>query len=187
MKKLVVPDSHHFLNGVNNQPPDVTKKVSDAVIDYLAKEFGVEREKVYAPVYRDNETLVGVIKTLELDHVFHEENQWGMQDLFMIENLKEAEPIEITFGLNGNVFIAWFEEIEALDRSEMTTSPIDKDDHLMTMDEWIYCCECGGFIDYDGFAEYSDGKVKYGATLSPSDLKRNTVDKSFSHVVWYNR
>ena len=57
----------------------------------------------------------------------------------------------------------------------------------MTMEEWIDCVEGGGFIDYDGFGQYSDGESQYDVWIYPSWVKQNRIDKTFSHVVWYNR
>lgn len=59
---------------------------------------------------------------------------------------------------------------------------------LMTMQEWLECVECGGFIDYDGSGSYSDGEYLYtGMGLLPSDVERGKVILDFSHVMWYNR
>ncbi len=40
--------------------------------------------------------------------------------------------------------------------------PVEEDYRdLIPMAEWIECVESSGFIDYDGFGEYSDGSYVY--------------------------
>ena len=60
---------------------------------------------------------------------------------------------------------------------------------LMTMKEWLGHVECGGFIDYDGSGNYSDGKRMSNKSVSPSDVDRDQIMKNeeFTHVVWFNR
>ena len=69
--------------------------------------------------------------------------------------------------------------------------PIEIGDHLMTMEEWLECVDCGGFIDYDGYGYLSDGKLKYpDHQIWPSDVERlgdKFNPKQFTHVVWFNR
>jgi len=61
----------------------------------------------------------------------------------------------------------------------------------MTMQDWIECVKVGGFIGYDGFGKYAtkdgmkDSNKLYD--VKPSDLKKGKVDKSWTHIVWYNR
>jgi len=59
--------------------------------------------------------------------------------------------------------------------------------HLMTMKDFVECCECGGFIDYDGSGNYSDGDMQANIGISPSDVTAGKYRKDFSHVAWYNR
>jgi hypothetical protein len=63
----------------------------------------------------------------------------------------------------------------------------DGNGNMMKLGEWIDCVHTGGFIDYDGFGHYSDGKKIYDIPISPSNVARNTVLTSFTHVIWYNR
>lgn len=72
----------------------------------------------------------------------------------------------------------------------------------MSVSEFIECCECGGFIDDDGYAVEMllNGKVVWnaredsGAPLYPSDaleyedelLQLEKLHKGLE-VVWYNR
>jgi len=59
-------------------------------------------------------------------------------------------------------------------------------DH-MTMQEWLECVECGGFIDYDGWGNYATADKMSDKKLVPSDVKKNNIDESYTHVVWFNR
>ena len=61
---------------------------------------------------------------------------------------------------------------------------------LMTMKDWLYSVECGGFIDYDGHGNYSDGeRLAENKMIKPSHVKNNRILKNpeFTHVVWFNR
>ena len=58
---------------------------------------------------------------------------------------------------------------------------------LMTLEHWLECVECGGFIDYDGHGRYvRDGKES-NIEVYPSDVKHNSVRKDFDSVMWFNR
>jgi len=59
--------------------------------------------------------------------------------------------------------------------------------HLMTLKDFIESCECGGFVDYDGSAHYSDGKRMIRQYTQPSDIARNRIDYRFTHVMWFNK
>jgi hypothetical protein len=67
------------------------------------------------------------------------------------------------------------------------TGPIDPEDDVMTLNEFVANVVGGGFIDYDGYGHYSDGKSVFAKIVYPSDVKNGRIDRSFSHVVWYNR
>jgi len=62
----------------------------------------------------------------------------------------------------------------------------DYGDH-MTMEEWLECVECGGFIDYDGSGNYATATQMSDKEVVPSDVKKGSIDKSFTHVVWFNK
>lgn len=67
--------------------------------------------------------------------------------------------------------------------------PIDlKNDEVMTVQEFEECVINGLFIDYDGSGYYSDGKMIFrDKPAIPSQIYKNGIDKSFSHVVWFNK
>lgn len=72
----------------------------------------------------------------------------------------------------------------------------------MSIPSFIECCECGGFIDYDGYAVEMllkgkvvwDGRESNGEPLYPSDalehkdelLKLGRKNRGLE-IVWYNR
>jgi hypothetical protein len=59
---------------------------------------------------------------------------------------------------------------------------------LFTMQDWIKEVQLGTLVDKDGFGSYSDGLYVYVNTeIYPSDLNKNLIDSSWSHVMWYNR
>ena len=59
-------------------------------------------------------------------------------------------------------------------------------DH-MTLEHFISCCECGGFIDSDGYGEYATKDQMTGIFINPSDITQNDYRKDFTHVVWFNK
>lgn len=59
-------------------------------------------------------------------------------------------------------------------------------DH-MTMKEFKECVDSGGFIDYDGYANYATADQCSNIALSASTVKKNLHRKDFTHVVWYNK
>lgn len=65
--------------------------------------------------------------------------------------------------------------------------PLDKIGDHMTMKEFVECCECGGFIDYDGYGYYATEKEMTDKVIIPSEVMKGEHDNSYSHVVWYNR
>jgi len=62
--------------------------------------------------------------------------------------------------------------------------PIEKDDHLMTMEEFRDACNSGNLRDCDGFGEYATATEKSDIPVYPSDHQK--LDK-WTHVVWYNK
>ena len=71
-------------------------------------------------------------------------------------------------------------------------------DH-MSFDEFIECCDSGGFIDYDGFGVLAFADKKTNIIIRPSDFNFHVVGdtsheemmreiaKAFGYVVWYTR
>lgn len=61
------------------------------------------------------------------------------------------------------------------------------EEYKKRMEDFISHCECGGFIDYDGFGRYSTEDKESNIEITPSDIKVNEYRKDFTHVMWYNR
>lgn len=71
---------------------------------------------------------------------------------------------------------------------------IDADDCLMTLEEWKDECECGGFIDYDGYGYFATATQESNIQVYPSDYWENRKKHTAwyqpdwaTHIVWYNR
>lgn len=91
---------------------------------------------------------------------------------------------------------------EALDTVPYTRELSDFGD-LMTVEEWVGCCEEGGFNDYDGYGhpvrvdhiEWKDGMdpTKFPTIqMKMSDMSvnpslRHLVPKDATHIMWFNR
>lgn len=62
----------------------------------------------------------------------------------------------------------------------------DDEDDVYTVKEFYYLCECGAFVDYDGFGHpVKDGNADDSVHLRPSSYKGSIKDAT--HIVWYNR
>ena len=78
-------------------------------------------------------------------------------------------------------------ELQVLEPVEWDEIPDYGD--LMTLEDWLECVKYGGFIDYDGFGRYSDGKRESNKEVRPSHVKKGRLLKNpeFTHIVWFNR
>ena len=72
-------------------------------------------------------------------------------------------------------------------KKKVEMSPIPKYGDLFTMKDWLECVECGGIIDYDGYGNYATETERSNIEVRPSDVKKGKIDKTWTHVVWYNR
>lgn len=78
------------------------------------------------------------------------------------------------------------EEIKSL-RSAFMIEDIPNYGDVMSMEDFIKNCECGGFIDYDGFAHpILNDKMIGGIIIRPSRIKEWPCLK-FKKVIWFNR
>lgn len=57
----------------------------------------------------------------------------------------------------------------------------------MTMEEWINDVRAGGLIDYDGTGYYATRHGISDIKVVPSDVAKGLVDRSWSHVMWFNK
>ena len=61
---------------------------------------------------------------------------------------------------------------------------------LMTVANFLVGVECGGFIDYDGHGNWSNGtKCLASHTVYPSAVKEGItkVPQWATHIMWFNR
>lgn len=98
--------------------------------------------------------------------------------------------------------LSGLDALDCLDPSKRGTRVFDdrpemieiKHGDLMHFDDWRRCVCSGGFVDYDGFGVWSDGKRipvrSYdNRMIVPSQYKEGRYEKPMwaTHVVWYNR
>lgn len=67
------------------------------------------------------------------------------------------------------------------------SEPLPSYGDLMTLDEFCDMAKDGYLIDYDGVGEYVRDNRLSGIEIVPSDVTRGDVDRTFTHVVWFNR
>jgi len=65
--------------------------------------------------------------------------------------------------------------------------PIPEYGDLIEIEEFIDMCEDGGFIDYDGWGNYSNGSEMSDISVCPSDITSGNLQEGWTHVVWFNR
>jgi hypothetical protein len=58
---------------------------------------------------------------------------------------------------------------------------------VMSLDHFIECVKCGGFINYDGFGNYVRDDKESNIEIYPSDIKHGAVRKDFDTIIWFNR
>lgn len=58
---------------------------------------------------------------------------------------------------------------------------------IMSLKDFVDCCNCGGFIDYDGSGNYIRNGQMSDITIFPSDVKSNMIRKDFDEIIWFNR
>ena len=62
-----------------------------------------------------------------------------------------------------------------------------QDNDIMSLEEFISCCEDGGFIDYDGFGRYMENGMETNITIYPSDVAHGSIRTEFKQIIWFNR
>ena len=67
---------------------------------------------------------------------------------------------------------------------------VDHDNYgdLMTVQDWLDCVKCGGFIDYDGHGCLATEEKQTNYDIQPSDAANGFVFPTWAtHIRWYNR
>jgi len=72
-------------------------------------------------------------------------------------------------------------------KKKVEMGPHPKYGDLFTMKHWLECVEVGGFIDYDGYGHYATETQTSNIEVKPSDVKKGKIDKTWTHIMWYNR
>ena len=58
---------------------------------------------------------------------------------------------------------------------------------VMTLDSFISYVKCGAFINDDGTAYYgTDAMTQVDIEVLPSDVEKDNIDHSYTHIFWYN-
>lgn len=78
------------------------------------------------------------------------------------------------------------EKIKMLE-TEYELSPIPKYADLMTIEDFIECCENELFIDSDGIGYYATKDKESSIEVCPSEIMSGRYRKDFTHVTWYNK
>ncbi len=59
---------------------------------------------------------------------------------------------------------------------------------LFTLKEFVGCCRGMGFIDADGWGYYAFEDIYFSETrVKPSAITQGNINKSFTHVIWFNK
>lgn len=72
-----------------------------------------------------------------------------------------------------------------LDGVNLTKIPKDSD--LFTLKDFIEMCEGYGVMDDDGFGYYATASKMSDIFCQPSVILYEGADKTWSHVVWFNK
>lgn len=57
----------------------------------------------------------------------------------------------------------------------------------MSLASFIAECECGGFIDSDGFGRYVKDGQETDIEIYPSDVKNGNLRKDMDYIIWFNK
>lgn len=70
---------------------------------------------------------------------------------------------------------------------DYTLEPYPKYGDYFTMEEFKGNCECGGFIDYDGYGNLCIGDMMTDIEIWPSIIMGGADVSRFDGIVWYNK
>lgn len=122
------------------------------------------------------EMLLEIERLEELIEIKADYFDWNKPDLSKWYSMIEAEQSRIS---------ELYRKIRILEEPRMSNLP--DYGHLMTIERFIDCVKCGGFINYDGYGEYATETQTSNIIILPSDVIADEYRKDFSHVVWFNR
>ena len=76
---------------------------------------------------------------------------------------------------------------ERIATPDVKLEPIPDYGDLMSIDEFVSCCESGCMMDYDGTGYYATSDQMTRVQVFPSEVSEGKIDERWSHVVWFNR
>lgn len=92
---------------------------------------------------------------------------------------------EVTSPIFGQVFS--FKKKQKNRPKRRTFSPIEEDDDVMTLKDWMDDVDRMYFIDDDGWGDLATATEKSNLCISPSEAHSMRIPKWATHIVWYNR
>lgn len=72
-------------------------------------------------------------------------------------------------------------------RPEPISKPIPPYGDHMRIDEFVESCHDGSFNDDDGYGYYATETTMSDTRITPSDITFGSYDKTFTHIVWFNK
>jgi hypothetical protein len=111
------------------------------------------------------------------------------------KNKFNHHPILVDFGSNDHMDF-YPEELERagfpfkpkIKKPLNYNEPLPKVGDLFTIEEWISDVKNELLIDYDGYGHYAtETMMDRSVIVRPSDVKRGNIDKSATHIMWFNR
>lgn len=76
-------------------------------------------------------------------------------------------------------------------KSAVYEDVVEKHDYscgdLMTIEDFMDCCEAGGFIDSDGFGELATANATSNREARPSAVMKPGFKTCYTHIMWYNK
>jgi hypothetical protein len=124
----------------------------------------------------------------------NEERNWKFAEKTLLGCLRSYEFIgdlwsSFSFDIFRWIWVAGYEQAMrdlGIHYSTSYTEEVPDYGDVMTVENFIKCCEIGGFIDSDGEGfPIKDGKVAHDCFVKPS--RRALLPKDATHVIWFNK
>lgn len=71
--------------------------------------------------------------------------------------------------------------------AESSMRRLRPDDDHYTLDDFIEMCKSGMFTGDDGMGDYATATHVSKSVIDPADAAQGTVNRKYTHVVWYNK
>jgi len=122
----------------------------------------------------------------KLEKEYKEANKKFSKKLNSTNNYNSYEEYEKSLEPEASQLAKVSRELRKIKPYKLTDS-LHKHDDIMTVQDFIENCNCGGFIDYDGFGRYVKDGLESDIQVHPSDVEHGMLRDDFDHIVWYNR